>query len=402
MLLVDGDELRLVAGVGPLYRSIPPDFRIRLTRESAATRAVVDRATVHIHDFAAESEEEYPVGRELAQRFGHRSMLAVPLLREEVPIGVICAFRLEVRPFPEQQIALLRAFADQAVIAIENVRLFKELKSRNRELTTALDRQTATAELLRVISQSQTDVQPVFETIADSAVRLLGAWGALVFRYDGSLIRLAAARGGLPGSSEMIMGQFEPRPPMDSTIIGRTILRRAVQHIVDIEADLSWGAALRESARRRGWRSNLQVPMLSGAEVLGVIGVSRAEPGGFSPSEITLLETFADQAVIAVKNARLLDELQTRTAQLSESVDELTALADVGRALGSTLDLETVLSTIVTRAVQIAGTAGCTIWEYDEPRAEFLLRASHYADAGDAGSAWARYGRTSGRFGKCS
>jgi len=106
LLLVDGDDLRLAAGVGLLYVSLPSGFRIRLTRGSAATRAVVDRATVHIHDFAAESEEEFPVGRELARRFGHRTMLAVPLFREEEPIGVICAFRLEVRPFPEQQIAL--------------------------------------------------------------------------------------------------------------------------------------------------------------------------------------------------------------------------------------------------------------------------------------------------------
>src|SRR5215468_46447 len=147
MLLVEGDELRIAAGVGPLYVSIPDGFRIPLTRGSAATRAVLDRAIIHVDDFAAESEDEYPVGRELARRFGHRSMLAVPLLREGVPIGVICAFRLEVRPFPSQQIALLRTFADQAVIAIENVRLFTELELRNTELTETLARQTATGEV---------------------------------------------------------------------------------------------------------------------------------------------------------------------------------------------------------------------------------------------------------------
>src|SRR5262245_4965713 len=200
----------------------------------------------------------------------------------------------------------------------------------------ASEKQAATAEILRVISSSPTDAQPVFETIADSAVRLLGAWGALVFRYDGSLIRLAAARGGLPGTSEMLMGQFGPRPPMDDTLTGRTILQRAVQHIVDIEAEVSWGAALRENARARGWRSNLQVPMLSRDEVLGVIGVSRAEPGGFSPSEIALLETFADQAVIAIENVRLFTELQEKNqaltqahAQVTESLQQQTATSEI-------------------------------------------------------------------------
>jgi GAF domain-containing protein len=192
MLLVDGNDLRLAAGIGPLYRSIPSDFRLRLTRGSAATRAVVDRATIHIRDFAAESEEEYPVGRELAQRFGHRTMLAVPLIRQEVPIGVICAFRLEVRPFAGQQIALLRTFADQAVIAIENVRLFKELEASNRDLTRALDQTTATSEILRVISRSQTDVQPVFDAILASAIRLLGAYSGSLTRRAGDQIELVA------------------------------------------------------------------------------------------------------------------------------------------------------------------------------------------------------------------
>jgi signal transduction histidine kinase len=142
--------------------------------------------------------------------------------------------------------------------------------------------------------------------------------------------------------------------------------------------------AVRAIARVRGYQSRVAVPLLRHEEAVGAISVTRREPGGFTDDEIALLKTFADQAVIAIENARLLSELQARTAELTRSVDELTALGDVGRVLSSTLDLETVLQTIVTRANQLTGTAGCTIWEYDEPRAEFRLRASHYADEGDA------------------
>jgi two-component system NtrC family sensor kinase len=355
--------------------SIPSDFRIRLTRGSAATRAVIDRATVHIHDFAAEPEEEFPVGRELARRFGHRTMLAVPLLRERVPIGVICAFRLEVRPFPEQQIALLRTFADQAVIAIENVRLFTELKARNRDLTESLDRQTATAEILRVISQAQRDVQPVFEAIADSAIRLLEAWAAAVDRYDGELISMAAARGGLPGSADAARDRLRP-PHRPTSPPEQAVLTKRVHHVVDVETDPSCSSEFRGHAAQRGFRSFVAVPMLRSSDPLGIIVVSRAQSGGFSTTEIALLQTFADQAVIAVENARLLTELQARTADLTRSVGQLTALGEVGQAVSSSLDLETVLTTIVSRAVQLTELDGGVIFEYDEAAEEFAQRAA--------------------------
>jgi GAF domain-containing protein/anti-sigma regulatory factor (Ser/Thr protein kinase) len=314
-------------------------------------------------------------GRASARARAYRSQLVVPMLRDDDVIGTIAVTRPEPGAFVEDEIALLRTFADQAVIAIENVRLFTELQARNRDLTTALDRETATAELLRVISQAQTDVQPVFEAIADSVLRLLGAWGVFVFRYDGELIQLAAARGGLPGSSENAIRSFRPQPLTLDTMAGRTMLTRTVQHVVDIETDSTWGPYLHESARSRGWRSTVQVPMLSGDDHVGSIGVSRAEPGGFSPAEITLLQTFADQAVIAVKNARLLEQLQARTAQLSRSVDELTALGEVSRTLSSTLDLEAVLNTIVARASDLTGSDYCAVWEYEEAAEMFSLRA---------------------------
>ena len=376
----DGEMVHLVAHHNPRPGIEPVTARLyprRPGHDTTAGRAILKSSIVHIPD----AEKDPDLAPNLARDVRAGSFLAVPMLRDSRPIGAISVSRADTGAFLAGQVELLKTFADQAVIAIENVRLFTELESRNRELTTALDRQTATAELLRVISQAQTDVQPVFETIADGAVRLLGAWGALVFRYDGELISLAAARGGLPGSSETIMGLFKPQAPTDSALVGRTILRRAVQHIIDIETDVSWGEALRANARARGWRSNVQVPMLSGDEVLGVIGVSRAEPGGFSRAEIALLETFADQAVIAIKNARLLDELHTRTAQLTQSVDKLTALGEVSRALSSTLNLETVLTTIVSRAVQLSGLDGGVVLEYDEGAEEFV----HRAQAGTGG-----------------
>ena len=370
------------AGLDAIRRVYP----MRPSAASAAARAIRDCAIAHIPDVL--NDESYGTP-ETALAAGFRAALAVPMVREGSTVGSIAIGRGATGEFSERQIRLLGTFADQAVIAIENVRLFTELQANNQALkqahaqvTNALEQQTATAELLRVISQAQTNVQPVFEAIAESAVRLLGAWGAVVFRYDGELIRLAAVCGGLPGTSEAVI-ELRPEPPTENSLVGRTILTRAVQHIIDIETDLSWRPALRENARRRGWRSNLQVPMLSGDEALGVIGVSRVEPGGFSPAEIALLQTFADQAVIAVKNARLLEQLQARTAQLTRSVGELTALGDVGRALNSTLDLETVLKTIVLRANELAGTAGCNIWEYDETREQFHLRVSHFADERD-------------------
>ena len=389
MLLVDGDDLRLVAGVGPLYMSIPPDFRIRLTRESAATRAVVDRATVHIHDFAAEPEDEYPVGRELARRFGHRSMLAVPLLREGVPIGVVCAFRLEVRPFPDQQVALLRTFADQAVIAIENARLFKELEQKNEALTQAngqvteaLEQQTATSEILRVISSSPTDIQPVFDTIVRNAVRLCGAIYGTAYTIDRDVIDLVAHMD-LSGAGWERFRMTFPRPLRDGGVLREVFESRRLLYLPNVD-EYPFSEAARAMLAATNVRSLLTVPMIQHDRVVGAVSLSNQAENGFSDARIALVQTFADQAVIAIENVRLFKALQTRTAELTRSVDELTALGDVGRALSSTLNLEAVLQTIVTRATQLTQMAGCVIWEYDKPRDEFRLRVSHYADNIDA------------------
>jgi GAF domain-containing protein len=379
VFLRDGDGLRLAAHHGP----IPVRSTVPLIREEVTGRAVLDGGTVHVADLQSETVE-FPGGSENARRLGLRTVLSVPLVREGgSALGTINLRRAEVLLFTERQVALLQTFADQAVIAIENVRLFTELQASNRELTTALDTQTATSDILRVISRSQTDVQPVFDAILDSAVRLLQANTGAVTRIAGDQIELAAFTSTDDTSDAAVRATY-PMSLRSERPIAQAVRDRAPVNIADAHTDPRVPEAVRAIARVRGYQSRVAVPLLRHDEAVGAISVTRREPGGFTDDEIALLKTFADQAVIAIENARLLSELQARTAELTRSVDELTALGDVGRVLSSTLDLETVLQTIVTRANQLTGTAGCTIWEYDEPRAEFRLRASHYADEGDA------------------
>jgi len=372
--LVAGDTLRLAAQVGPIpsveARPIIPTRHIG--------RAVLERRTIHLHDMRI-ALDQFPDAAGDVRTFGARTALATPLLREGVAIGVIQIRRLEVKPFSEKQIALLETFADQAVIAIENVRLFKELATRNGELTEALDRQTATAEVLRVISQSQSEVQPVFDTIVDNAMRLFRAWAVAVMRLDGQFLHLIAARGGLPGTEEYLRRQ-SPWPIHGVLPGSRCVVDRTVIHIPDAESDPTLDEEMRELARTRGYRSVLAAPMLRDGQPIGALTITRAEGGPFSSAEIELLQTFADQAVIAVENTRLLAELRARTAELTRSVDELKALADVSRALSSTLELDAVLQTIVTRASQLAVTDACSVFEYDEATEAFYLRATNNLD----------------------
>ena len=243
------------------------------------------------------------------------------------------------------------------MIAIENVRLFTELQASNRELTTALDTQTATSDILRVISRSQTDVQPVFDAILASAVRLLGAYSGALTRIAGDQIELAALTSTDDAGDAAVRAIF-PQSLHSEGPHAQAIRDRAPLNIADAQTDPRLPEAARAYARARGYRSVVVVPLLRHDEAIGTIAVTRREPGGFTDDEIALLQTFADQAVIAIENARLLTELQARTQELTRSVEQLTALGDVGRAVSSSLDLDTVLTTIVGRAVQLSGTDG--------------------------------------------
>jgi signal transduction histidine kinase len=254
-----------------------------------------------------------------------------------------------------------------------------QLQTRNHELEEALERQTATGEILRVISGFQTDVQPVFDAIAAKALDLCRATTGWVYRFDGELIHIAAAHSLRPEAVEVVRESY-PMPPSQGGGTARAVLSRAIVYIPDIREDHEY--RLETLAQAADYLSVLAVPMLLESQPIGVVVVTGAEAGAFSERQIELLQTFADQAVIAVQNVRLFTELEARTADLTRSVDQLTALGEVGRAVSSTLDLETVLTTIVSRAVELSGLDGGVVFEYDEDDQEFVQRAQ--AETGGA------------------
>src|SRR5262245_4589550 len=360
---VDGDCLRLVAHHASIPSGPVGQFTLPLIRGTVGGRAVLERRSIHVTDLQ-QDVEEFPEGSTTARRFGHRTILGVPLLREGVGIGCIIIRRTEAHPFTQKQVELLQAFADQAVIAIENARLFKELEARNNELRSSLEQQTATSELLKVIGRSTFDLQPVFNALAENAVRFCEAERAFIFRVDGQLLRGVASYNASPEVIAFI--ERNPATPGRGSATGRAALERRTVHIHDALADPEYSYGSRDVDR---FRTIVGIPMLKAAELLGVITIYRHDVRPFSDSQIALMETFADQAAIAIENARLLSELRERTGELTRSVDELTALGEVSRALSSTLDLDTVLATIVARAIQLSGTDAGTIWEY-EPTAE--------------------------------
>jgi GAF domain-containing protein len=377
---VDQDMIHMVAQHGMHAHALEEFARIYPQRRSEATgpvgRVIKSGSPIHVADVLHEPAiPEY--ARRVARVLGIRTQLVVPMMRQGVCIGVISIVRPEVRPFSESIIALIQTFADQAVIAIENVRLFTELEGRNRDLTESLEQQTATSEILRVISQSPTDVQPVFETIAKNARRLCNGDSASVLILDGTHLRLETVDNASEEGAEALRAAY-PSPVSRRSAGGRAVLTGRAVHIPDVLNDPDYEFAGLQGA---GLRSMLSVPMLRHGTAIGAIVVHTwGTPRPFTSKQTELLQTFADQAVIAIENARLFKELQARTNELTRSVDQLTALGEISQAVSSTLDVETVLQTIVSRATQLAGADGCAIYEYDDATEAFHIRATHNLD----------------------
>jgi len=348
--LYEGGQVRIAA-----TRNFTPDATTQMNklqqfkrpeRSHAGGRAILDRAIVHVPDVLADPE----YSRELALAGGWRAVLAVPLLRNSVPVGALTAAKAEPKPFSDQQIQLLNTFADQALIAIENTRLLNELRE-------SLEQQTATSEILEVISNSPTDTQPAFDAIVHSGLKLFPDAVVTISLPDRDLVKLGAIGGADEAGVEALRGRF-PMPLSHEFITGTAILDRREIDLADAHKPPKELTAGAQNLLAGGYRAMTVVPMVRGDETIGSLNVVRRNPGPLSEKQRELLRTFANQAVIAIENTHLFNELRQRTGALSEALDQQTATSEVLKVISSSSgQLGPVFESMLANATRICEAA---------------------------------------------
>ena len=385
MFVVRDEYLVPVAWLGESteYRTLLERAPLRLDSERLLPRSARSGEALHVEDMSQTSEyvEQDPYRVAAVDVEGMRTVLCVPLHKDGVPVGAIAVFRHEKRLFRDEDIELLKTFADQAVIAIDNARMFEAVNARTGEVRAALARQTATSEILRVISSSPTESQPVFEAILERAGSICDAsLGCMLLVRDD---RLHPAAWLEPTDKFKAATEANPLPlSTQHSFAHRSALTGEIVHIEDLsdgthQVDGGDGAVLRRiSIEEERIRTLLCIPLRKDDKPVGVLCLFRREKRLFKDEDIDLLSTFAEQAVIAIENVRLFQTLQSQRAELTRSVGELRALGEVGQAVSSTLDLDTVLTTITSQAVALCGAAGGVIAEYDEATGTLPIRAA--------------------------
>jgi GAF domain-containing protein len=360
----DGDALHLVAthNTPPAFAEARRSLPLRPNKENPIGRVLATRTVIHVADLAG--DERYTERRDpdvvaAVELGGIRTFVAVPMLKENNLIGALIVYRQEVRPFTDKQIELVRNFAAQAVIAIENARLLSELRQRTAELTESLEQQTATSEVLQVISSSPGDLEPVFEAMLEKAVRICDAKYGTLYLRDGGTLRLVAAHD-VPEFFAARRGvAFEPAPGGGLDVVMRT--KRAAQ-VPDLAATTAYKerhAGMVEAVELAGIRTGMAVPMLKEDELIGIVAIHRREVLLFTDKQLALITNFAAQAVIAIENTRLLSELR-------ESLQEQTATSEVLQVISSSPgDVQPVFAAMLEKAVSICDATFGNIYRWD-------------------------------------